>query len=286
MDTATILQSEVTVVDILMDKILSDEIFNCRGYIPPSDVLELARDIEKNGLQSPIVVQPFTEVDGKEYRIVSGHRRYTAYVVNKSERIPAIIKDGLTEKQAFIMNLNENTQRKALNILQEARAVGRLRMMGMTQDEISRALQQSRPWAQVRLYVLDFPEDIQETIGEGWLTQSQIHQIHTLPEGDDQYKAVRQIKDAKLAEGTKRLNVSIKKPAKASNLIKSRPRKKEEVETLMDHIMTYLDPSFATRCLAWAAGNISTLEVLKDVEAQCLEGGISYSMPLEGIPGL
>ena len=68
------------VQEIELTRIYNDSKFNCRGAILPMDVVDLAKDIELNGLQFPIAVQPAVDVDGGlpdgyNFRIVAGHRR-------------------------------------------------------------------------------------------------------------------------------------------------------------------------------------------------------------------
>ena len=60
---------DATKIDLLPVKdIFSDPTFNCRGTIAPMDASELATDIDKHGLQQPIVVQPYN------YKVVSCHQ--------------------------------------------------------------------------------------------------------------------------------------------------------------------------------------------------------------------
>lgn len=278
--------SDMEIEYLLMSEILSDEKFNCRGYIPPSDVVDLARDIADNGLQNPILVQPWTATKGKKFRIVSGHRRHAAYTINKSETIPCIVKRGLTEAQALILNLGENTNRKQLNILQEAKALARLKNSGLGQSDIASALKVPRPWVQTRFYVLDFPEDIQTEIADGYIVQAQIHQIHALPQ-EEWYEAVRAIKDAKIRAGTKRLKVKVPKKAKAADMLKAEPRDTHSITAMLDHITDCGEPGLHTRALAWAAGNITTLDFLKDFQKYVKdELNEDYKIPSDGIDGL
>lgn len=278
--------SDIEVLDIPMDVILSDEHFNCRGHIPPSDVVDLARDIAENGLQNPILVQPWAEVRGKEYRIVSGHRRHAAFVVNKAVTIPCIVKTGLTEAQALILNLGENTNRKQLNILQEAKALERLKNAGLGQTDIAQALKVNRPWVQTRFYVLDFPPDIQDEIAAGVIVQAQIHQIHALPP-EEWYEAVRHIKDARIKANGKKVKIRVPKKPKPEDIIKATPRDPDQINAMLDHMMEQGEVGLHTRCLAWAAGNISTLELLQDFQSYCdVELNTKYRIPVEGIAGV
>lgn len=285
---ALILNPEMQVHNLLASDIFADEVFNCRGYIPPSDCIDLAREIQAHGLLQPITVQPYSQRPGKLWRIVQGHRRFTAMsLVLKWERIPAIIKEGLTETEALILNLGENLQRKALNILQESRAIERMKNAGMAQKDVAEHLRMPRPWVQVRFYVLDFPPDIQDEIANGTLTQTQIHEIHTLPR-DQWYVAVKAIKEAKIRAGGKKVVTSIKKHGKPkmSNLVKAKPRKPDELSVLLDHMMDTGVPGLHTRILAWAVGEITTLDLLRDYQKFLESEAIPYHLPHQGIPGL
>lgn len=284
--------STVQVYSILVTRIHADEKFNCRGYIPASDVVDLAKDIEQNTLQQPITIQPYSDekrkATGKDFRIIQGHRRFTAMtLVLHRETIPCIVREGLSEQQALIANLGENLQRKALNIIQEARAVERLKYSGLSQLDIAKSLRVERSWLQTRFYVLDFPSDIQDEIAAGMLTQPQIHEIHALPQ-DQWYEAVRTIKEAKIRAGTKRLKVSLQKmkPAKPENFLKAKPRKPDEVDIMLDHLMDTGVPGLHTRVLAWVTGRCTTLDFLKDYRDFCKTEGIPYHIPSEGIAGL
>src|SRR5262245_14130389 len=109
--------NDYTAVMVPMDQIFSDDDFNCRGRIAPIDVIDLAKSIEEVGLQQPIVVQPYKHPLNPKilYRIMAGHRRFMAFRVNKSDKIPAFIREGLTDFEARLLNLTENLKRQDLN---------------------------------------------------------------------------------------------------------------------------------------------------------------------------
>ena len=91
MEQATLIQSKDVIYDIPLAEIFSDDEFNCRGQIAPLDVLDLAKSIQQVGLQQPIIAQPWSEIHGKHWRIVSGHRRYKACLVASLKSIKAIV---------------------------------------------------------------------------------------------------------------------------------------------------------------------------------------------------
>jgi transcriptional regulator with XRE-family HTH domain len=166
-----------------------------------------------------------------------------------------------------------------LNLLQEAHALEKLKLAGLTQEEVAKRLGVTRPWVQVRFYVLDFPEDIQQEIAAGFINQSQIHAINSMNR-DEQYAAVKKIKEAKERAGTKRLKVDIKKK-KAAKPNEARERSKQEIEEMTEHLVDKFGASLVTRALAWASGNITLLDFYRDIKTWAEESGERYEIPQE-----
>ena len=270
--------NEYIVQEVELDNILNDIDFNCRGRIMPMDVVDLAKDIEKNGLQFPIAVQPITDTEVEttcSYRIVAGHRRFMACRVLKRTTIPVMIKSGLTELQARLVNLGENLKRKDLNILQEATAVARLRDLGLVQEAIAAELGMSRAWVQVRLYLLKLPEAIQMEASAGMLNQYQIRQLYELPTNGERFEAVKKIKQARL-NGER--SVDVGKKAKDDPFKKKR-RTPAAIQDMMDHMGKTIGYGLYTRTLAWAAGNINSAELYYDIKRMADDLDIEYEVP-------
>jgi len=273
--------NEYTVVEIPLDQIWSDDEFNCRGMIAPIDVIDLVKDIDKNGLQFPIAVQPANDVKSEgiatnNFRIVAGHRRYHSFKILKRETIPAMVKVGLTEVQARLLNLGENLKRKALNILQEALAIKRLRDLGLNRRQVGEELGVSTSWVQVRFNLLDLPPVIQEEAAAGMLNQYQIKEIWSLGSKDEQCEAVKMIKNARL-RGEKGISVG-KTPAQ--DPFKKRRQPKNVVQDMMDHMSKTIGPGLHTRALAWANGEINSAELYFDMKRTATELGKEYTVPL------
>ena len=260
------------ITDIDMHEIFSDPTFNCRGEaIAPIDVQDLANDIRKHGLQQPIVVQPYDH----RHRIVAGHRRHAAIKVLKWETIPCIVNPNLTEAEALILNLGENIHRKDLNILQESNALLRLKLAGMSVIEVAEDLNKSTTWVQVRYLLLELPEDIQKAAAAGFINQSQVRQIHKLPDIEKQIEAARKIKDAKVrGEKAPRIKTSGKR-----NIVKAKIRDSDDIFWMMDHLQEHIGNNLATRTLAWANGEISDLELFEDLQRAMESEGKSYVVP-------
>lgn len=268
---------------IPLDKIYLDAEFNCRGAIMPLDVIDLVKDIDNNDLQFPIAIQHAKDVEnglpeGFNYRIIAGHRRYVAFKVLKRDTIPAMIKTGLNELQARLINFNENLRRKNLNILQEARAVFQLKALGMTQEAIAAELGNSRSWVQSRFHLLDLPVEIQEEAAAGMINQYQIKQIYGMGSKEAQYEAVRKIKNARL-NGER--GIDLGKKAKDDPFKKKR-QSKTAVQEIIDHLGASIGFGLHTRVLAWANGSINSAELFFDIKRFANENEIDYKVPLTG----
>ncbi len=276
--------NEHSVISIPLDRIYSDPVFNCRGVIVPLDVLDLVKDIEKTGLQFPIAVQPICDVEDLpdedyDFRIVAGHRRFAAFKILKKDAIPAMIKVGLSEVAAKLINLGENLKRQNLNIVQEANAIEHLKRLGLNRRQVGEELGVSTTWVQVRYNLLDLPKDIQDAVSAGVINQYQIKEIHSLDSIDQQFEAVKQIKDARL-RGEKGISVG-KKPQ--DNPFKKKRQHINVVRDMMAHLGDTIGYGIHTRALAWANGDINTAELYIDIKRVAKEKGIDYKIPIKGV---
>jgi ParB family chromosome partitioning protein len=267
------------IIELPLNEIFSDPTFNCRGdAIAPIDVVDLVRDIEAHGLQQPIVVQPFTEYRDYIYRIICGHRRFAAFKILSRVYIPCIINKELTEAEALILNLGENLHRKDLNILQEARTLERLKMAGMGISEVAEQLGKSTTWVNVRYQLLELPEQIKNAAASGFINQAQIRQIHKLPDIQKQMEAAKKIKDAK-ARGDKKMPRINAKSASKRNILKPKIRDRDDIFWMQDHMQESVGNNIGTRCLAWAAGEISDFELFQDIQEEAAKTERSYAIP-------
>ncbi len=277
---------------IPVEKVYSDSDFNCRGHITPFEVADLAKDIERNDLQFPIAVQPKEDIegglpDGFDVKIIAGHRRFAAWKVLKAGwdkennpylAIPAMIKTGLSDIQARILNLSENLKRKNLNILQEAKAIEKLYLSGMPRDTVAMEIGVSSGWVQVRFNLLTLPPEIQAEAAAGTLNQHQIKQLYSLKTKEEQFEAVRAIKQAK-DRGAKAGHVG-KRQKQKTNVKKV--RNPGDLLKMIEVLAKATGYGLQTRVLAWAAGNISTEDFFNDIRKYCADYDLNKpSLPEE-----
>lgn len=96
---------------------------NDRTTFDEAALQELAESIRTNGLAQPITVRPVA--DGK-YQLIAGERRFRAHKLIGAPTIRAIVTP-MSDDQAAAVMLVENTGRKDLDPIDEARAYARRR---------------------------------------------------------------------------------------------------------------------------------------------------------------
>lgn len=253
-------------------KIFADDDFNCRGHITALDVIDLAKDVAKAGLQTPIIIQPWDKQPGYDWRCVAGYRRLMAFRVNKTEFIPCFVRRGLSDLEARKINLKENLIRKDLNPFQEARAIAPYVGASWTEKEIADEFEQSRGWVQIRKAILTLPVEIQKEVAAGLLSQENIRRCSLLKTPDEQYDFVRKIKDLRDKGESLRLD----KPARRIAMTDRKHRNPTEIYDMNAYMLNLIGPCLATRYAAWCAGAINDLEWAQDVRDYCVREGISY----------
>jgi ParB family chromosome partitioning protein len=130
----------------------------------PDSLQELADSIAAQGVVQPIVVRP---VDGNQYEIIAGERRWRASQQAGLSEIPVVIRD-VNDQTAMAMGLIENIQRDDLNPLEEAGALHRLlNEFELTHQEIARAVGKSRTTVTNLLRLLELNPDVKVMIEEG-----------------------------------------------------------------------------------------------------------------------
>jgi ParB family chromosome partitioning protein len=279
------------VIDLPMNEIFADENFNCRGYIAPIDVNDLAQNIREQGLIQPIIVQPYGGPRGEKYRVVAGYRRHMAHRILKKDSISSIVRHDLDDDNARFLNLSENLNRENLNLMQEAKVVKILKDKGYTNDQIKDKLNVSKFWVQTRIYALDMPDYIQEDIQAGVITQENLLALyHIRRDPERQAELVKKIKTAK-ARGEK-----LKVKPSAKNLKKDphtkMVREKGHMDMMQEHIAQAIgydsvcETQFAIRCLAWARGDISSFELFEDIAEIARFEGKHYTIPTEDLSPL
>ncbi|MEV1286776.1 ParB/RepB/Spo0J family partition protein [Micromonospora sp. NPDC049679] len=128
---------------------------------------ELKVSIQEVGFLQPIVVR---QLEGEQYELVMGERRWRAAQAVGRESIPAIVRD--TRDDAMLRDaLLENIHRANLNPLEEAAAYQQLLdEFGATHEELARRIGRSRPQISNTIRLLNLPAPVQRRVAAGVLS--------------------------------------------------------------------------------------------------------------------
>jgi ParB family chromosome partitioning protein len=132
-----------------------------RTRMDPQALSELADSIRVQGVMQPILVRP---VDGGQYEIIAGERRFRAAQMAGLDEVPVLIKP-VPDTAALAMALIENIQREDLNPLEEAQGVQRLiREFDFTHEQAAQAIGRSRSATSNLLRLLNLAAPVQEML--------------------------------------------------------------------------------------------------------------------------
>ncbi|GAA0402684.1 hypothetical protein GCM10009530_63310 [Microbispora corallina] len=119
--------------DLPIDKIHGNP-GNIREQV--GDVSELTASIRAHGLLQPLTVRPHPKVAGA-YELLAGHRRHAAALDAGLDTVPVVIRPEVDDATAIEVMLVENVQRRDLNPMEKAEALGKLKGRGYTNALIS-----------------------------------------------------------------------------------------------------------------------------------------------------
>lgn len=126
------------------------------------DVTDLAASIREQGIKQPLTVTPTgnMDIDGREtYRIVIGHRRYTAAKKAGITTVPVIIEQ-MTRRQEREVMLVENCQRSDLTPLEEADAYQGILDLGASVEDAARKTGRSMQFVRDRVKIARIPASV------------------------------------------------------------------------------------------------------------------------------
>lgn len=127
---------------------------------------ELKESIQRHGILQPVVVRRV--VGG--FELVSGERRLRAAKALGLERIPAIVRDSVSDAEMLELALVENLQRRDLDPIEKARGYRGLQdKLKLTQDQVAQRVGLNRATVANHLRLLDLPASVQEALAQSKL---------------------------------------------------------------------------------------------------------------------
>lgn len=159
---------------------------------------ELAESVREYGILEPLIVTR-TEREtpaglAAEYRLIAGERRLMAAKLAGLSTVPAIIREGDSERVKLEIALIENLQREDLNAIERARAFARLAdEFGLAQREIALRVGKSREWVANTIRLLALPLEAQKALEEGKISEGHARVILSLASIEDQRQILERI---------------------------------------------------------------------------------------------
>ncbi len=145
-------------------------------------IAELAESIKIHGIIQPLIVR---REDGR-YKIVAGERRYRAAKLAGLEKLPVIIRDDISLRDAAEIALIENLQREDLNPVDEALGYEKLISdFGITQEEAADRVGKSRSAVTNAMRLLKLPKDALEKLRDGSISAGHARALLPLKNEDD-----------------------------------------------------------------------------------------------------
>lgn len=180
-----------------------------RREFDPEALSDLAESIRRHGIIQPLVVtkQEHQTPRGQEvsYELVAGERRLKAARIAGLKHVPVVIRIA-QEQQKLEVALVENLQRDNLSPLEEARAFRKLMdTFGLSQQEVAVRVGKSRPAVANTMRLLDLPQEIQQGLAQGKITEGHarallglkdpVQQLSLYAEAVEKNLSVREVED-------------------------------------------------------------------------------------------
>ena len=142
---------------------------------------QLASSIKERGIFQPILVRKSL----KGYELIAGERRLKASKMAGLKEIPAVVLDGVDDKDMMEVSLLENIQREDLNPIEEAQAYEQIiKKLDYTQDELAKRVSKSRAYITNTLRLLKLPKKVQDMLSNGKLSYGHGRALLSLEEED------------------------------------------------------------------------------------------------------
>jgi ParB family chromosome partitioning protein len=149
-----------------------------RRYFDPAALKELSESIRESGVVQPIVLR--TTVWG--YELLAGERRWRAAQQAGLHEIPAVIRDDLSDREAFVVGLIENLQRESLSPMETAAGLKRLgEVFALTHEQVGERIGKSREYVSNHLRLLNLAHPVQGMVNEGLVSLSHAKVLAGLP---------------------------------------------------------------------------------------------------------
>tara|TARA_B100001250_G_C19782090_1_gene782308 strand:- start:479 stop:1279 length:801 start_codon:yes stop_codon:yes gene_type:complete len=142
-------------------------------------ISELSQSIKKNGILQPLIVQ---QVGPGEYKLIAGERRLRASKEAGLSSVPCLIKD-VSSRDAAVIGLVENIQRKQLNTTEESAGYKKLKEeYNLEIKDIATLVGKSRSYVSNLLRLSKLSSKVYKALQDELVTMGQVKPIINLEE--------------------------------------------------------------------------------------------------------
>jgi len=169
---------EFKAIEINIESIEKSET-QARTNFDKDKLTELSQSIMKNGILQPLIVQ---ETGPSEYRLIAGERRLRASKEAGLKSVPCLVKD-VSSREAAVIGLVENVQRKQLNTTEEAAGYKKLiDEYNLETKDIATLVGKSRSYVSNLLRLSKLSTKVYKALQDELVTMGQVKPIINLDE--------------------------------------------------------------------------------------------------------
>ncbi len=160
-------------------------------------IKELAASIKKHGLAQPIIVQ---EIEGGNYEIIAGERRFRAFKHLGLTHIEAIVRKNMEDSKKLAVALIENLQRENLNPVERALAYKKLMSdFSMNQTEVADFCGKSKYAVSNSIRLLELDDEMISALRNGSMDEGHARALLSVPDKAERKRVFERVISEKLS---------------------------------------------------------------------------------------
>jgi ParB family chromosome partitioning protein len=224
-----------------------------RMHFDQDALAELAESIKEHGIIQPLLV---TKNDsGSGYTLVAGERRWQASKLAGLKEVPVIVRQ-MTDQQRLEIALIENIQRADLNPLEEANAFRQLsEEFKLSHEDIASRVGKSRVAVTNTLRLLKLPEDIQQALVDGKISEGHARALLSLNSPKAQAAALQTVITRELT--VRQAEELVRKLGGQKPEAKSKQRTAPDILDLEERLRTSLGTKVALKAGKKGTGSVT-----------------------------
>ncbi|MBG7611771.1 ParB/RepB/Spo0J family partition protein [Polaribacter sp. BAL334] len=218
----SIIEIELSMIDV--------NPFQPRTYFDEESLIELGNSIKELGVIQPITVR---KMEGNQFQLVSGERRFRASKLIGNTTIPAYIRIA-NDQEMLEMALVENIQRKNLDPIEVALSYQRLiDEIKLTQEELSTRVGKKRSTVTNYLRLLKLDPILQTGMRDGFISMGHGRAMINVENTEDQLAIYERIL---------REELSVRQTEDLVKNLKSGPVSKPKTKQIPDFVKYNIKP--------------------------------------------